>query len=71
MTRTALLLTAVAVALTSGCTFVQTGQPTTTNVSGDAWYSKDRHILFLPVGGEIYYCPKETPTKCQAAEMVE
>ncbi|MCC6214113.1 MAG: hypothetical protein IT376_04550 [Polyangiaceae bacterium] len=71
MTRGALLCAALAAAVTGGCTFVQTGQPTTTNVSGDAWYTKDRHILFLPVGGDIYYCPKETPTRCQAAEIVE
>lgn len=66
----ALLLLAVPL-LGTGCTFVQSAQPGSPQVVGDAWYAKDTHILGLPVGGDFYYCPKETPRVCTRAEMLD
>ena len=47
------------------------GQPTTQSVNGDIWYTKDKFIItrFLTTDSEVYWCVKETPTKCVKAEI--
>ena len=56
-----------------GCAGVTSGQPTTASVTGDTWYSKDRYLItrLITTGSDVYYCPKETPSKCTKAELKE
>jgi hypothetical protein len=67
------LLAVVLGLLTTNCAGVTSGQPTTGSVSGDAWYTKDRYLLarILTTDSDIYWCAKETPTKCVKAELKE
>ena len=53
------------------CAAVSSGQPTTQSVNGDIWYTKDKFILtrFLTTDSEVFWCAKETPTKCVKAEI--
>ena len=57
--------------LSLNCAGVTSGQPTTASVSGDTWYTKDRYILtrMITTDSDVYYCPKETPSKCMKAEI--
>jgi hypothetical protein len=59
--------------LSVNCAGVTSGQPTTASVNGDTWYTKDRYLLLrlFATGSDVYWCPKETPTKCIKAEMKE
>lgn len=51
----------------SGCTNVSSAMPGMSPATGEAWYSKDTTFFGLPLGSEIYYCSKETPTRCTKA----
>ena len=55
------------------CAGVTSGQPTTASVTGDTWYSKDRYLItkLITTGSDVYYCPKEAPSKCTKAELKE
>lgn len=57
--------------LSTNCATVTSGQPTTQSVNGDTWYTKDKYLLLrlLTTDSDIYWCPKETPQKCQKAEL--
>ena len=54
----------------AGCGNVSSAMPGMTPATGEAWYSKDISIGALPIGSDIYYCPKETPEKCTKAQIV-
>jgi hypothetical protein len=53
------------------CAGVTSGQPTTGSVTGDTWYSKDHYLVtkLITTGSDVYYCPKDAPSKCVKAEM--
>ncbi len=62
-------LIAIAFLLLSGaCTYVTSAQPGGLGSTGEGWYVKTT-IVFFPVENDIYYCPKETPTRCVKAEL--
>lgn len=65
------LLTAMLALLSLNCAGVTSGQPTTASVNGDTWYTKDRYLLVhvFTTDSDVYYCPKETPSKCVKAEI--
>ena len=54
----------------TGCGTVTSAMPGMSPATGEAWYSKDVGIGYLPLSSDIYYCSKEAPTKCTKAEMV-
>jgi hypothetical protein len=68
-----LLAMMMLVLLSSGCAIVTSGLPTTGSVNGDTWYTKDKYYLFrlLTVESDVYWCPKDAPTKCVKAELKE
>ena len=53
------------------CASVTSGQPTTNSVNGDTWYTKDHYLLtrLLTTDSDVYWCPKESPSKCTKAEL--
>ena len=57
--------------LSLNCAGVTSGQPTTASVNGDTWYTKDRYLLvkIFTTDSDVYYCPKEAPSKCVKAEI--
>ena len=61
--------TAIFAVAMMGCTHVTSGQPGAKNVTQDAWYVKTTYVLWIPVGTDVYYCPKDKPTQCTRAEM--
>lgn len=65
------LLAAMLGLLSLNCAGVTSGQPTTASVNGDTWYTKDKYILtrVLTTDSEVFYCPKEAPSKCVKAEI--
>jgi hypothetical protein len=66
-----LLLAAVLGLLSLNCAQVTSGQPTTASVNGDTWYTKDRFLLvrLLTTDSDVYWCPKDAPSKCVKAEI--
>jgi hypothetical protein len=66
-----ILLTAMLGLLSLNCAGVTSGQPTTASVNGDTWYTKDRYLLIhvFTTDSDVYYCPKEAPSKCVKAEI--
>ena len=65
------LLAAMLGLFSLNCAGVTSGQPTTGSVNGDTWYTKDRYLIskILTTDSDVYYCPKETPSKCVKAEL--
>ena len=62
-----LLLASVGMAALSGCSFITSHQPSSTAVTGEAWYSKTR-IFIIPYANQIYYCDGKGNV-CKEAEM--
>lgn len=65
------LAAAVFVAVSFGaqaCSFVSSAIPTTTDSVGEAWYTRDRYLLFIYLGTDIYFCPSESDT-CYKADI--
>jgi hypothetical protein len=62
-----LLLSGVGLMLLSGCSFITSGQPSTTTVTGEAWYTKTR-VFIIPYANQIYYCDGKS-TVCKEAEV--
>ncbi|EYF03894.1 hypothetical protein [Chondromyces apiculatus] len=62
-----LLLSAVSIAMLSGCSFITSGQPSTPTVTGEAWYTKTRFFI-IPYANEIYYCDGQSNV-CKLAAM--
>jgi hypothetical protein len=67
-----ILLTAMLALFSLNCATVTSGQPTTASVNGDTWYTKDRYLLIklLTTDSDVYYCPKEAPSKCVKADVI-
>jgi len=58
----------------ASCTSVTSGDHTTSNITGEAWYVKTTSFLGLPVSTHIFFCPKVTakgPAKCTEAIVHE
>ena len=57
--------------LSLNCATVTSGQPTTASVNGDTWYTKDKYLLMrlLTTDSDVFYCPKDAPSKCVKAEI--
>jgi hypothetical protein len=57
--------------LSVNCAGITSGQPTTGSVNGDTWYTKDHYILtrFLTTDSDVYWCPKDAPSKCVKADI--
>lgn len=62
-----LLLSAVGLSLLSGCSFITSGQPSSTAVTGEAWYTKTRFFI-IPYANQIYYCDGKSNV-CKEAEV--
>ena len=68
-----ILLTAMLALFSLNCAGVTSGQPTTASVTGDTWYTKDSYLLVkvLTTSSDVYYCPKDAPSKCVKATLTE
>jgi hypothetical protein len=56
--------------MATGCANVTSGQPASTAVTGEGWYTKSVGLgPALPFSTAVYWCSKETPEKCTKAEM--
>jgi hypothetical protein len=71
MTKKMILGAAMLGLLSINCAGVTSGQPTTASVTGDTWYTKDHYLVtkLITTGSDVYYCPKEAPSKCVKAEL--
>ncbi|MDD5309156.1 MAG: hypothetical protein PHU25_17725 [Deltaproteobacteria bacterium] len=72
-----LRIAAFALALGLGfcaCTSVNSGMPTTPNVTGEAWYVKETGLPFMTFSTSIWYCPApqgKGPATCTKAIVHE
>ncbi len=58
--------------LLGACASVNSGLPTTAGVNGDIWYTKEHTLLkLLTTGADVFYCPKDTPGKCEKATWAD
>ncbi len=63
------LFAALALALAAtGCAYVNSAQPGSSAVTGEGWYTKVTMFLGIPIDQNVYYCPRDTPTKCTRAQ---
>jgi hypothetical protein len=53
----------------SGCAYVTSDSPGFTIATGESWYTKNKFILFIPIGTDIYYCPVGQPGTCYLAKV--
>jgi hypothetical protein len=49
---------AISILTSVGCGAVSSAAPSSTDVTGEAWYTKDKWFLLIPLGTDVYYCPK-------------
>lgn len=57
----------------SGCAYVTSSMPSTTSVTGEAWYTEATGFFGLFWGSKVFYCPAPTaagPTTCKEAKLV-
>ncbi len=67
------LLAAGALASSMGCAFVTSSQPSTPNVTGEAWYTEGTGLFGYFWSSKVYYCPAPTaagPATCKEAKLV-
>lgn len=50
-----------------GCGYITSANPGIQNATGESWYTKNKMLLFIPLGTDVYYCPKGG--KCYLAEI--
>ncbi len=62
------LVLLLAIVFVSGCSFVSSHTPSSTSVTGEAWYTRQKFVLFFPIGTDVYYC-QEGKAVCQEAEI--
>jgi hypothetical protein len=62
-----LVLAASALTTLSGCGFITSHEPSSTAVTGEAWYVKV-HWFIIPYSTEIYYCDGKSNV-CKAADI--
>jgi hypothetical protein len=63
-----LAVLALAVSL-GACSHVTSGMTGSSTSTGEGWYVRNTSFLGIPLYNVVYYCPKETPTRCTSAEM--
>ena len=67
------LLAAGALAGSVGCAAVTSSLPSTSAVTGEAWYIESTGFFGLYWGSKVFYCPAPTaagPATCKEAKMV-
>jgi len=67
------LLAAGALAAGSGCAYVTTSGPSSTAVTGEAWYTEATGFFGMYWGSRVFYCPAPTaagPATCKEAKLV-
>ncbi len=67
------LLAAGALASSMGCAYVTSAGPSSTAVTGEAWYTEATGFFGLYWGSKIFYCPAPTaagPATCKEAKLV-
>lgn len=67
------LLAAGALASSMGCAYVTTSMPSSTAVTGEAWYTEATGFFGIYWGSKVYYCPAPTaagPATCKEAKLV-
>jgi len=67
------LLAAGALSGSMGCAYVTSSMPSTSNVTGEAWYTEATGFFGLYWGARVYYCPAPTaagPATCKEAKLV-
>ena len=68
------LLISTALAGGSGCAIVTSSMPTSTAVTGEAWYTEAIGFFGLTWGSKVWFCPAATgagPSTCTEAKLVE
>jgi hypothetical protein len=74
MRRLMLALVAVgALAAGSGCAIVTSSMPSSTSVTGEAWYTEAIGFIGITWGSKVWYCPPPSsgPQLCKEAKMIE
>ncbi|MFO0755688.1 MAG: hypothetical protein U0359_04325 [Byssovorax sp.] len=73
MKTSALLTTALAAYLSTGCAAVVATQSSTPTVSGELWYVKNRSLFGLVLSSSVYYCPppQRGPATCVEAQIYD
>jgi len=61
------LLCSIGLGMLTGCSFITSHGPSSTAVTGEAWYSKTR-IFIIPYANQIYYCDGKSNV-CKEAEI--
>jgi hypothetical protein len=59
--------------LGTGCAYVTSAMPSSTSVTGEAWYTEATGFFGLFWGSKIFYCPAPTaagPATCKEAKLV-
>jgi hypothetical protein len=51
----------------SACSMITSSQPSASNVTGEAWFTKTR-VFIIPYATDVYYCDGKGNT-CKAAQM--
>jgi hypothetical protein len=67
------MLAAGALAGSMGCAYVTTSMPSSTSVTGEAWYTEATGFFGLYWGSRVFYCPAPTaagPATCKEAKLV-
>jgi hypothetical protein len=57
----------------SGCAYVTSSMPSSTAVTGEAWYTEATGFFNFFWGSKIFYCPAPTaagPATCKEAKLV-
>ena len=58
----------------TGCATVTSSMPSTSTVTGEAWYTEAIGFFGLTWGSKVWYCPAATsagPSTCTEAKLVE
>jgi hypothetical protein len=67
------LLAAGTLAGSSGCAYVTSSMPSTSTVTGEAWYTEATGFFGMYWGSRVFYCPAPTaagPATCKEAKLV-
>jgi hypothetical protein len=73
MKRAMLGLLAAGVLASSGCAYVTSSMPSTSTVTGEAWYTEATGFFGMYWGSRVFYCPAPTaagPATCKEAKLV-
>lgn len=70
----AALALGVSLAGATGCASVTSSMPTSTAVTGEAWYTEAVGFFGMTWGSKVWFCPAATgagPSTCVEAKLVE